>query len=135
MVFKITEEGSSHGEDFVSFEFEHWNLNLIDFLFCAQVYLFKAHVPMFAPVKIESKEFEMIKKMVSIVTSFIINGNPNTSDITFDQTTSKNPFNCLNISNDLIEMFELPEKERMKFWDGILKDANIPLYWDENGLN
>jgi Carboxylesterase family len=81
---------------------------------------------------IESKEFEIIKKMVSIVTSFIINGNPNNNpdieNIAWKPATNESPLMCLNISNDSIKMIELPEKARMKVWDEILEDAGVPLY-------
>jgi hypothetical protein len=95
------------------------------------MYLFKPDLPIFPTPALESKEFEMIKKMVSIVTSFIINGNPKddtNEDFVFEPATKESPLMCLDISNDSIKMIELPEKERMKVWDEILDDANIPLY-------
>jgi hypothetical protein len=95
------------------------------------MYFFKPNLPIFPTPAIESKEFEMIKKMVSIITSFIINGNPkdNTNDgFVFETTTNESPLMCLDISNDSFKMIALPEKARMKVWDEILEDANIPLY-------
>jgi hypothetical protein len=89
--------------------------------------LFPLHVP-----SIDSKEFEMIKKMVSIVASFVISGNPNNDpnnqDFVFEAVTSESPLKCLDFSNDHIEMIDFPEIERMKVWDEILEDANIPVY-------
>lgn len=95
------------------------------------MYLFKPNLPIFPTPAILSKEFEMIKTMVSIVSSFIINGKPKNSThdgFLFEPTTNESPLMCFDISNDSIKMIELPEKERMKVWDEILEDAGIPLY-------
>lgn len=92
------------------------------------MYLFKPHVPMIPVPSIESKEYEIIKKMVSIVTSFMSNGNPNIEDLAWEPVSSENPMKCLDMSNDSFEMFELPEKERMKVWDEIFEDAKVPIY-------
>lgn len=89
----------------------------------------KPNFPMLATPSLDSKEFELIKKMTSLVTSFIIEGNPNSRchDFGFEPIVD-DPFWCLNISNDSIGMLELPEKERMKVWDEILKEVNVPVY-------
>jgi Carboxylesterase family len=77
--------------------------------------------------KLDSTEFELIKKFVSLVTSFIIKGDPNNSSDDFNfESVSTDSFSCLGISNDSIKMIELPEKERMKVWDEILQDVNVP---------
>lgn len=80
---------------------------------------------------IDSKEFKLIKQMVSLVTSFIINGNPNDEinlpEINFTPVYA-DPFHCLDISNESIKMFELPEKKRMQVWDEVLEEAKIPVY-------
>lgn len=88
----------------------------------------KPNFPMLPMPGLESKEFELIKKMISLVTSFIIKGKPNSPchDFGFEPVVD-DPFRCLDISNDSIKMFELPEKERMKVWDEILQEVNVPV--------
>jgi hypothetical protein len=77
---------------------------------------------------IDSKEFELVKKFIRLVTNFIITGNPNGSNNEFNfLPVANDPFHCLDISNDSFEMFELPEKARMQLWDEVLKDADIPI--------
>lgn len=77
---------------------------------------------------IDSKEFELIKKVVNLIANFVITGDPNGSCNEFGFTpVTTDPFNCLDISNDSFKMFELPEKKRMELWDEILQEANIPI--------
>lgn len=111
MHFKATSvEGAAHGDDIG--------------------YLFKPATVMIKAPAIESFEFDKIKLVVSLVTSFIITGNPNSfeNDITWEPVTATSPVKCLNIANDSTEMISLPEFERLKVWDEILNDAKIPLY-------
>lgn len=110
--FNIKYEGSGHGDDIP--------------------YLFTSDFPgvptgLFA---LNSKEFQLIKKMTSIISSFIIDGKPSSTDenIEWEPVSPSNPLNCLNISNDASEMMTLPEAERLKVWDEILKEENIQLY-------
>lgn len=94
-------------------------------------YLYK---PNFLGVKIapeiDSKEFNLIKQMVSYITSFIINGDPNNfyPETTWEPASSSGPLQCFNITNDSAEMTALPELDRLKVWDEICEDANVPLY-------
>lgn len=93
-------------------------------------YLFRANVPFSKAPSIDSKEFALIKQMVSIVASFIIDGKPSYTDdgTEWEPITKSDPLECVNITNDSIEVIPLPEQARMKVWDEILEDANVPLY-------
>ena len=93
-------------------------------------YLFRTKFPGLSTVGIESKEFALIKQIVSYVTSFIINGNPNNfeNDGTWEPATSIELLKCFNITNDSAETVVLPELDRLKVWDEICEDANVPLY-------
>lgn len=88
--------------------------------------------PLAAVPAVESKEFELIRKMVSIVTSFIISGDPNNDpnnqNFNFQPVSSENALMCLDISNENFTMIEFPETKRMKIWDELLEDAKIPVY-------
>lgn len=78
---------------------------------------------------IDSKEFELIKKMVETFTSFIISGDPNNEAIpTWQPVSTARPTQCMNLTNELFEMISLPEEKRLKIWDQILNDEGIPLY-------
>lgn len=127
-------EGASHGDDLA--------------------YLWKhdGHMPAETP-KIDSVEFQMIKKMVtfmkfllkneaililfycyqvSIYTTFAITGNPNNAemeDVVWEPITSTQlPLSCLNISEKELEMMFLPESKRLKVWDSVYNDASVALY-------
>lgn len=108
--FNLECDGSGHGED--------------------MFYLFRAQLPGLPSPGLESEEFKFIKQMVAIVTSFIINGDPNSFENDFDwpAMTTSNVESCLNISNKAIEMIPLPELDGLKVWDEILREANVPLY-------
>lgn len=58
--------------------------------------------------------------MVGIWTTFARTGNPNpiidSPNVKWEPVTA-NQFNCLNIDEEVTSRKELPEKERMKFWD------------------
>lgn len=88
--------------------------------------------PMLEVPMIESLEFQLIKRIVSTITSFIINGDPNSDsnnqDFTFEPVSSGNPLESLDISNEAWKMIEFPEKERMKVWDEIFEEEKVPLY-------
>lgn len=103
-------EGASHGDD-VS-------------------YIFKPNIPGMPGPAIDSKEFGLIQQMVSYITSFVINGNPNNLDPEgkWEPVTSDDPLKCFNISNDSTETIALPEFDRLKVWNEIWEDANVPLY-------
>jgi carboxylesterase 1 len=106
-------KGSGHGDDLL--------------------YLFKhdGHLPSKQPA-IDSKEFEMIKKMVAIYTSFAINGDPNTfelGDCKWDAVESiEIPLKCFNINQDLFKMIKLPESDRLLVWDAVYNAEGVDLY-------
>lgn len=103
-------EGASHGDD------------------CT--YVFKPDFPGIPTPEIDSKEHNLVKKVVSYLTSFIINGDPNGLDNegNWEIVTSEQPLKCLNIANNSSEMIELPELNRLKVWDEICDDCKVPLY-------
>lgn len=102
-------EGASHGDD--------------------MSYLFKLNIPGIIQPTIDSNEFALIKQMVSFVTSFAINGHPNgDNDSEWEPVDSSTTLKCFNITNDSMEMVEFPGVERLKVWNEICEDSNVPLY-------
>lgn len=80
--------------------------------------------------RIDSKEFEIIKKMTETFSAFAMHGNPNNSEIggAFETIDSSDlPFKCLNIRHDEIKMQEMPEGERLKTWNEIFQKENVDL--------
>lgn len=75
---------------------------------------------------IDSKEFGLVKRMVSIVTSFIISGTPD--EPSWELLTSKSPMTCFNMTTDAFETVELPEEKRLKALNEIYSDEGVPLY-------
>lgn len=77
-----------------------------------------------------SKEFVTMDRMVSIWTSFAINGHPTVDSIKFDDSwepiSPNQPFKCLNIGDEL-EFIDLPEAERMGVWDAIYEHHDFSL--------
>ncbi|XP_055691990.1 esterase B1-like [Lutzomyia longipalpis] len=70
-------------------------------------------------------EYVMMQLMVGIYTSFAINGDPNNDLLDaamgkWEQISCSNPLFGCNIANPP-EMMELPEKERVVFWDTLYK--------------
>lgn len=110
LLTKSDYKGASHGDD--------------------MSYLFKANFPGMPGVSIDSKEFGLISRMVSLVTAFAITGNPNSfdDDIEWKPVDSSERLKMLNISNDSVEMIDFPGVDRMNVWNEICKDANVPLY-------
>jgi cholinesterase len=83
------------------------------------------------PPTIDSKEFELIKKMTELWTNFAANGSPNDAWEISDWepvVTTKPPLVCLNISEKKIEMIALPESDRLMIWDTLFKDAKIEMF-------
>lgn len=82
------------------------------------------------PPTIDSKEFDMIMKMIELVTNFAATGNPNNGSIrNWEPVMSiKPPLNCFNISEKIIEMIPLPESDRLMIWDTLYKDAKVQMY-------
>lgn len=99
--------GACHGEDF------------------GYLFLSKGPMNLTFPA-IDSIEFELIKKTVAIVTSFIISGNPNESS--WEPLTSESPLKCLNMTNDAFEIIELPEEKRLKVVDELFAKEGVALY-------
>lgn len=97
------------------------------------LYIFKssmASVIGVAAPGIDSKEFALVKQMVSYITSFAIHGDPNSfeNDYRWEPTDSDNPLKCFNITNDSSEMIEFPRIDSLRVWDEICEDANVTLY-------
>lgn len=111
-LLKVLEEGATHGED-MSYMFK---LTPIEGMTISPT--------------IDSPELELIKKVTSFITSFIINGNPNEfkEEASFEQTLDKNQIKCYNLTSEKFEMVPLPEAERFQVWDEILNDAKVDVY-------
>ena len=77
-----------------------------------------------------SPEFLVIEKFVGILTSFAITGNPNCDEITnltIKPCQKSKPVMCVNLTlNDVAEI-ELPENDKLKVWNSIYEEANVPL--------
>lgn len=94
-------------------------------------YFFKTNLPgATTTVVIGSKEFALINRMVSLITSFAINGNPNSfeDESEWNPIDSSKPLKCFNITNDSFEMIEFPGVDRLNVWNEICEDSNVPLY-------
>lgn len=109
LLFATEYEGASHGDD--------------------TSYLFKVGLPGAIAPTVGSKEFELINQMVSFVTSFAINGDPNSTEIETDwkPIDSSTPLKCFSISNDSLKTIEFPAN-RLNVWNEICEDSNVPLY-------
>jgi carboxylesterase type B len=90
-------------------------------------YYFKTYLKP-APA-IESIEFQLIKIMVDIITSFAITGTP-----TISNQLTWNPVNktdevpkLLNINNDGLSVIQLPEYSNIKVFNDIFKEAKVDL--------
>lgn len=83
-----------------------------------------------SPPLLDSKEFEMITKMIAWMTSFAISGSPNCTEVDdWEPVISiKPPLACLNISEKKTEQVSLPESNRLMIWDTIFKDAKLQMY-------
>lgn len=82
------------------------------------------------PPSPNSQEFKVIEKLVGILTSFAITGNPNCDEITnltIKPCQMSWPVMCINLTlNDVAEI-ELPENDKLKNWNSIYEEANVPL--------
>lgn len=110
LLFNVTEKGACHGDDIM--------------------YLFRSNLPGMEMPDMDSKEFELIRNMVSLLTSFMTSGDPNNFEDgqVWEPTVALSPIKCLNISNDSIEMKPLPEEKRLKRWDEIFADTDVTPY-------
>lgn len=94
-------------------------------------YIFKTNFTEVPPI--DSKEFKVIEKMVGIFTSFACNGDPNCLEIKPGKFTSLRNGNadeikCTEITeNDVTEIL-LPELSKLKVWNSIFSDHDVPLY-------
>lgn len=74
----------------------------------------------------QSREYKMIRTMVSLWTNFAATGYPSIVD-KVDEVKwmpvkkNDNGYQCLNIS-DQLEMIDLPEKEKLKLWDSMYQE-------------
>jgi carboxylesterase type B len=91
------------------------------------LYYFKTYLKP-APA-IESTEFQLIKIMVDIITSFAITGTP-----TISNQLTWNPVNktdevpkLLNINNDSLSVIQLPEYSNIKVFNDVFKEAKVDL--------
>lgn len=76
-------------------------------------------------------EFRMIQTMVGLWTNFATSGNPNNPDsvhtkgLKWEPIPDKTfPYKVLNI-NKRLEVIELPEAQRMEFWDSMYENDQL----------
>ncbi|XP_040161093.1 esterase B1-like [Anopheles arabiensis] len=73
------------------------------------------------PLDKSTLEYRAIQHLVDIFTSFATNSDPNcdsTASLSWTAVPkTAPPYNCLNISNDGVEVVELPESRRLQLWD------------------
>lgn len=110
-MFSPDVEGASHGDDLG--------------------YIFRSAMPGVPAPAPNSKEIGLLKKMVSVLTSFMISGDPNNDllETTWEPSTSL-PLKCLNMTADRFELIPFPENERFEVLDGIFRDAKVTIYDD-----
>ena len=79
-----------------------------------------------------SKEFDLVKIMVDLWTSFASSGNPTCSlgSIWNENNKSDDEPKLLNVSTETneIAMHLMPEYEKLKVWNEIYNDAKIDLF-------
>lgn len=84
----------------------------------------------------DSDEWKTIKRMCGSFTSFAQTGNPNDSSIAPIQwepvslkISGKHDYKykCLNVSKE-VSYIDLPEYERMQYWDQIFQDAKHNIF-------
>lgn len=81
------------------------------------------------PPGISSVEFELVKTMVELITSFAISGTPKISEetvwnVAFD---SDDPPMVMNIANSKISMIPMPEFNNIKVFNKIFESASVDL--------
>lgn len=84
-----------------------------------------------SPPKINSKEFQNVKKFVTLCTIFAISGNPRSSatgNVWEAVQSTQAPFRGLNIGTHECSFMELSEAKRLNVWDTIYKLAGVDLY-------
>lgn len=93
-------------------------------------YLFRANLPGAIGPAVDSKEFALINQMVSFVTAFAINGNPNSveSESNWEPIDTATPLKCFSITNNSVETIEFPGADRLNVWNEICEDANVPSF-------
>lgn len=84
-----------------------------------------------APPPLNSREFKTIQRMVGMFTSFAITGNPNceeVSNLMISPCGGTSSLKCVNISENNATEIELPEINRLKIWDSVYDELQVPLY-------
>lgn len=92
-------------------------------------YLFKT-IHLDSPSR-DSKEFAAIEKMIGMLTSFAVNGDPNCKEIEpikFNPQTDADNLMCIQITEDDVTEIELPELTKLKVWNSVYNDHDVPLY-------
>jgi len=84
-----------------------------------------------APPPSNSREFTTIQRLVGIFTSFAITGNPNCAEVSnlkINPCGVVNSFKCINITENNVREIELPEINRLKVWDSVYDELQVPMY-------
>lgn len=98
-------------------------------------YIFKNILVTGVPAQ-NTDEWKTIERMCACWTSFARTGNPNNDiiapvqwePVAFDSKSNEleNIYKCLNIANE-VSYVDLPEYDRMQYWDEMYKSCNHPL--------
>jgi cholinesterase len=77
-----------------------------------------------------SLEFSTIQKFIGMFTSFAITGNPNCNEVehlAIKPNDGSEPLMCVNITLNEVAEIELPEAKKLKVWNSIYDEENVPL--------
>lgn len=83
------------------------------------------------PPPLNSREFKTIQRMVGIFTSFAITGNPNCAEVSnlkIRPCGESDALKCVNISENNVTEMELPEINRLKVWDSVYDELQVPKF-------
>lgn len=85
-----------------------------------------------APPPLNSRESKTIQKMVGIFASFASTGNPNCDEVTnltiHPCGGTDDTLRCINITENNVTEIELPDINRLKVWDSVYDELQIPMY-------
>lgn len=81
------------------------------------------------PPAMSSLEFQLIKTMVDLITSFAMSGTPSIQEKSVWNAVVKadNPPKLLNIANNGVSMIDMPEYDNIKVFNEIYREAHFDL--------
>lgn len=74
----------------------------------------------------DTKEFEVIKKYTSVMTSFASEGKPNAvNNLRIEPIDDVESLKCINFTLDNVAEIVLPELGRLKVWDSVFRECGL----------